>query len=120
MATKDSRNPKFKSPSLLRSLALYIIVLVLGITAFLSFYPANNPNQKPLGEVLNVIKEGKAQKIVVDGDEIKVEQKDGSSIETSKEKTESFVQTLKAADIDPKSVPFEIKDNASSEILFSL
>ncbi len=120
MATKDSRNPKFKSSSLLRSLALYIIVLVLGIAAFLSFYPTPNSNQKPLGEVLNVIKEGKAQKIVVNGDVIKVEQKDGTTIETSKEKTESFVQTLKASDIDPKTVPFEIKDNATSEIIFSL
>src|SRR3990167_6210327 len=116
-----NRNQKFKSTSLFRSLAFYVIILIIGIFLFYGLYnPANNANRRPLSEILNVIKDGKAQRVLVEGDNIKVEQKDGEVIEANKETGESFVKTLETAGIDPKSVEITVKDNTSSEIIFSL
>lgn len=121
MASSGSRNQKFKSTSLFRSLAFYVIVLVMGIFLFYGFYNPNGTiNKRSLSEVLTLIKEGKTENIVVEGDTLNVRLKDGSVIETKKEKEESFVATLEASDIDPKSVKFEIKDNTSLEVIFSL
>lgn len=121
MANTGSKNSKFKTSSLFRSLAFYVIVLVVGIFLFYGLYnPGGDSSKRPLTEVLTNIKDGKVQKITVEGDIIKADLKDGSSIETNKEKGESFVQTLQTAGIDSKSVEITVKDSGSMDLIFSL
>lgn len=115
---KPVKQQKPKQQSFFRSIGFYIIVIfaatfiIFGLTQ-----PRNTGEEKPLSDILNLIKENKVKKIVVDGDIIYVQQKDGPDLRTTKEEGVSFVETLKNAEIKPQDVPFGVKDNSTNKTI---
>ncbi len=65
----------------------------------------------PLSQVVSEIKEGKVDKLELEGNKVKVNFKEQGKVATSrKEEGESIYQVLKNSDVDPKTVTIEVKD----------
>lgn len=63
-----------------------------------------------LSQALNDIKEGKVKEVYVEGDKFDLTYKDDKHFLSRKESGDSFIKTLEAAGIDPKSVKIKIAD----------
>jgi len=88
----------------------YLVLIVIALMAF-DFFGSGGigAENKPISDVLRMIHEDKVQNVVVDGDAIKVQLKDGTNIKTDKESGVSFDEVLKNNNIDPKKISGEIK-----------
>jgi cell division protease FtsH len=119
MAT--NKNKKLKPREWVKSFLFYALIVIVGFTLFFGIFGSNQKeNEKPLSEALTIIKEGEEKKVVVDGDTIRIELNDGSTIVSRKEKGESFVKTLEAAGISPQDIPLTVKDNSAGEAWLGL
>ncbi|MGB9707291.1 MAG: ATP-dependent zinc metalloprotease FtsH [Microgenomates group bacterium] len=70
--------------------------------------------EKPITTVLNELKEGQVKKVEVIDNKILVYYKNNNLSLTYKENNESFIQTLKNANIDPSKINIVIKDTQGS------
>lgn len=107
--------------SFFKSLGFYLLIIFAA--AFIIFgltQPKSEGDQKPISEIITLINENKVKSILVDGDNLEVKLKDGSQIKAVKEEEQSFVETLKNADIKPQDVSWKVKDNSTSKTLFGL
>jgi len=101
---------------------IFIIVIVgLFALSFLSLLaPTNFFEKKPLSKILNDVKRNKIKKIQVDENRLTVFYKNDEIFTSFKETDESLVKTFESADIDPKSIELEIKDNTGSNAIVNL
>ena len=113
---------KSKSKNLLRTVALYVILALAATFVILSlFEPKTGAEEKNLSEFLTLIKEERVKEVTVEKNQVvAILKEDDKQIKTIKEESSSFVETLKDAGIDPKSVPLKVKDNSTSEALLGL
>jgi len=117
----EVKNKKPRAAGNWRNLGIYLLIILVGsLLVYGLFQPGQKAEVKTWQEVLNLIKEDKEQKVTIDGDRVIVELKDGGQIETRKERSQSFVETLNAAGIKPTDVPFSVKDNSASETVSTL
>jgi cell division protease FtsH len=94
----------------LKNIFVYLIILFLIYTLGNTFNSLNsNVEQKPLGEILKLIKEDKVQNVIVAGDKIEVLLQDGTKINTEKESTISFDEILSNNQIDTSKIVGEYK-----------
>src|SRR3990167_10155271 len=99
--------------AVLKGLAVYILI---ALSALIFFYqvsggPANPQGDVPISQIVSDIKEGRTQKITLEGDKITAIVKGSDQKLTSrKEAGESIYKILESAGVDPKSVTIEIKD----------
>ena len=68
-----------------------------------------NTEEKPLNEVVRLIKENKIQNITVTGDSIEGQLKDGTNIATEKESSVSFQEILADNNLSVSDIPGEFK-----------
>ncbi|MCL5411782.1 MAG: ATP-dependent zinc metalloprotease FtsH [Patescibacteria group bacterium] len=116
-----NKKKKLKPFEWLRSFIFYALLVGVGAILFFGlFNPEKKDNEKSLSEALTIIKSGQEKSVTVDGDTVKLDLKDGSSLTTRKEKDESFVKTLEASGINPKDIPLTIKDNSAGEAWLGL
>jgi len=113
---------KSKNKNLLRTIALYVILALAATFVILSlFEPKTGAEEKNLSEFLTLIKEERVKEVTVEKNQVvAILKEDDKQIKTIKEESSSFVETLKDAGIDPKSVPLKVKDNSTSEALLGL
>ncbi len=99
--------------------AIFIIFFIIPgfITAIQSF---GDSSKKDVSQVMSDIKEGKVEKINVEGSKLLVTYKDESMKISIKEDTESFSDLLKNYNIDPGSVNYEIVDQSWSNVLVDI
>lgn len=104
-------NPQNKLKSLFKGIAVYILI-GLAILVFFAGVMGEAPGTKtiPLSEALNNIKDGKVEKLSVEGDKVTITFKDKQVGLTRKESGESIYQVLKNSEVDPKSVVIDVKD----------
>ena len=98
--------------SLLRGLAIYALI---GLAALIFFYQVSGPvpsgNEVPISQIVADVKEGKIEKITLEGDKVTADLKDGDrKVISHKEEGESMYQILEASGVDPKTVTVEVKD----------
>ncbi|MDP2671005.1 MAG: ATP-dependent zinc metalloprotease FtsH [bacterium] len=117
----EIKNKKPKPNSSWKNLGVYFLIILVGSLIIYGFFqPKDTGAQKDLSEVIKLIKDDKEKKVTIDGDNITLELKDGSKVQTRKERDQSFIQTLAAAGIKPQDVPFNVKDNSASDTILSL
>jgi cell division protease FtsH len=117
----EIKNKKPKAGSNWRNLVIYFLIILVGSLIIYGFFqPRAAANEKPLSEVLNLLKEGKEKEVLIDGETILVTLKEGGLVQTRMEKNATFVGILSDAGIKPQDVPFKVKDNSASETFFSL
>jgi len=100
--------------NLLIGLLLGFMVLSL-VSSF--FRPGLSAQEVDLTKALVDIKEKKIKQILVDGDRLLLTYKDDKKLIARKEAGESLVQTLQAAEIDPKMVDIRVADQSMSRAM---
>lgn len=101
---------------------LRTVLLILFLLFFLGpfLFSLNNVRSKqdkiPLSQVISDIKQEKIKDVQVSEDRVKVTYNDGTEKTSIKENSDSFVQILKNADIDPARVPFAVEDGLFSRV----
>ncbi|TSC54052.1 MAG: cell division protease FtsH [Microgenomates group bacterium LiPW_16] len=95
----------------LKNIFLWLFIIVLGISFFLSFQQGVKfLEEKPLSTIIADVRDGKVQKIEVEETKLTVFYKDGKSFTSHKESQESLIKILETSGIDPKTVEIQIKD----------
>src|SRR3990167_2275988 len=94
-----------------------IIYILIAVAALIFFYqvsggPSDKPgNEVPISQIISDVKDGKIQKISLEGDKITAEVKNSDQKLTSHKKAgESIYKILESSGVDPKLVTIEIKD----------
>ncbi len=97
--------------SFFRGLAVYALI---AIAALIFFYQVSGPtqptNEVPISQVVQDVKDGKVQKISVEGDKITADLKGDQKVSSHKEAGESIYQVFQSSGVDPKTVTIEIRD----------
>ncbi len=99
--------------SVLKGLAVYILIALAALIFFyqVSGGSGSSQNEVPISQIINDVKDGKVQKISLEGDKVTVEVKNSDQKLTShKEAGESIYKILESSGVDPKSVTIEVKD----------
>jgi cell division protease FtsH len=86
-----------------------LVAFMIGSFLFQNQGPAIE-GKKNLSQVLVDIKDNKVAKIGVEGDTLQVEYFDGKVFTSRKEPQVSIEEVLKAADLNPASINYEVKD----------
>jgi cell division protease FtsH len=118
METLKKRN---KNTNILRTAALYVILALVATFIFFTFLqPQKNTEQKKITDVIALIKDKKVKDVVVNGNNITANLKDGTSVKTSKESSVSFDEILKNSDINPTSVTWSVVNNDTTQTIINV
>lgn len=101
-----------------KKLLVWFLVGML-VLSFLSslFHPGVTAEEIDLTQALKDIKDGKVERILVDGDRLVLNYKEGKQFFARKEPGESLVATFQAAEIDPKSVEIKVVDQTTAKVV---
>jgi len=109
--------PKAQLPGPWRGFLIYVFLAILGLFLFYSFFSqAKMTKEVPLSQVITDVKDGKVDKIEVDGARLNVQLKDGQTITSRKEDNEVLTETLKNSNVDPSTVAITVKDRSFSQV----
>lgn len=115
------KQQKKKPQSFLRSFGFYILIILAAAFLIFTFtQPQKSGEVKPISDVISLIKENKIRTIEVDGTNINATEKDGTQVKAIIEDNSSFIDVLKAADIKPQDVPYNVKDTATSKLISTM
>ena len=111
---KGLKLPQNKLGSLLKGIAVYILVALAALIFFYNLSGGTVPgNEVPISQIISDIKDNKINKVTLESDRVIAGFKDSGKEEQShKETGESFFQMLQASGVDPKSVSIEVKDSS--------
>ncbi|MFH0943302.1 MAG: ATP-dependent zinc metalloprotease FtsH [Candidatus Beckwithbacteria bacterium] len=100
-----------------KRIIIWLIVVFFVLPFFLSLFSGPLPVDKVgLSQLLTDIKGAKVEKISVEEEKLMVKYKDKEGLyESRKEASESFVEVLSNAGIDPTTVNFETKDTSATQ-----
>ncbi len=99
--------------SLLKGLAVYILIALAALVFFyqISGGPTTTNDEVPISQIVSQVKDGKVQKITLEGDKVTADLKNSDQkLASHKEAGESIYQILRSSDVDPKAVTIEVKD----------
>lgn len=96
--------------SIFKNMFFYVFVILIGYLVFGSLFQNQvNRDERPISEVINLIREEKVQDVTLRGDEIEVLLKDGTTFYSQKEETISFDDILANNLLDPAKVAGKIE-----------
>ncbi len=98
--------------SVIKTIGIYVLIGVAILVFVSSFSDSSTSGEQiPLSQVINEIKEGKVEKIGLEGEKVMVDYKDSdATAESRKEAGESIYRIFESAGVDPSKVNIEIKD----------
>src|SRR3989344_5689169 len=102
-----------KTWGFLKGLAVYILIAIASLMFFyqISGNPTSVGDEVPISQIINQIKEGKIEKVTLEGDKISAQLKNNAQkLISRKEEGESIYKILESSGVDPKSVTIEVKD----------
>jgi cell division protease FtsH len=102
----------------LKNIILWALIGFLFFSFLMSLGgPLTVEEEIPLSRALTDVKQDKVKKILVEGEKLVLTYKEQDKVFTSrKEGQETLVEILKNAEIDPKSVEIEVKDQSFSRV----
>lgn len=115
--SKGKKQFRFKLKINLWTVAIAVLLIFFVVPAiFAAFQNAGSSSKENVSQVLTDIKAGKVGKVSVDGVNLTVTYKDGSTKTSTKEDAESFSDLLKNSGIDPASVNYEVIDQSFAKV----
>jgi cell division protease FtsH len=113
------KNKKFNS--WVKTIGMYALIGLAGLIFFTSIYSGGQLHeQTPISQVVQDVKDGKINKLEVEGDQVSAIYKDNRTVETRKEAGQSIYEVLKDSSVDPKVVMIEVKDISWQQTWLSL
>ena len=102
---------------ILKGLAIYVLI---AFAALMFFYQISGSqpsgNDVPISQIINDAKDGKIQKLILEGNKVVAEYKNGGkTLDSHKEDAESIYQILQSSGVDPKSVTIEVRDLSAQQ-----
>lgn len=92
--------------------------VILFLPAFLSFFETKGLGTKvETSQILNDIKEGKVDKVLIQNEKLLLTYKDGTTKIGTKEENQSFAELLSKASIDPSKVNYTVVDQSTTKIV---
>lgn len=113
MNNKSSKKqPQNKIMAFVKGFAVYILIALAALVFFAGISGGyDSGTDVPISQAVNEIREGKIEKVTVEGDKIKLEYKEqGKVAQAHKEPGESIYQILESSGVDPKSVTINVQD----------
>ena len=104
--------------STLKGILVYVLVAFVALIFFynLSGTTPELGSEIPISEAVTDIKDGKVQKILVEGNKITLALKDSDKkLISRKEESESLYKILESRGIDPKNLTIEVKDSSMQQ-----
>lgn len=111
------KNGKSKINSVMKTIGVYALIAFAALI-FLGGFSNNSQNNTeiPLSQVISEIKEGKVDKISLEGEKVKIDYKgDEKDAISRKEAGESIYKVFESAGVDLSKVSIEIKDMSWQE-----
>ncbi len=109
--------PQNKLTSTLKGLAMYGLIALAALVFF--YQMSGGPqfgDEVPISQTINSIKEGKVEKITLEGNKVIAKNKGEDKTTVSrKEDGESIYKILESSGVDPKSVAIEVKDTSMQQ-----
>lgn len=104
--------PQNRFLSVIKGIGVYILIALAALIFFAGLSGGGKTGEEvPLSQIITDIKEGKVEKINLEGEKvIAVYEEKGKTVSSRKESGESIYQVLKNSDVDPKLVTIEVKD----------
>lgn len=111
---KKNGKPQNKMMGLLKGFAVYILIALAALVFFAGLSGGyDSGTVVPISQAVNEIREGKVEKLAVEGDKISLQYKEqGKTASAYKESGESIYGILESSQVDPKSVTIDVKDNS--------
>lgn len=110
--TRIPKLPQNRFLGAIKGLAVYVLIALVALIFFYNLSgTTTSGGQVPISQIISDTKEGKIEKISIEGDKISAKVKDSDKVLVSrKEGGESFYKILESSGVDPKSVTIEVKD----------
>src|SRR3989344_5111902 len=108
--------------SFLKGVAVYVLIALVALIFWSQVVGTPEGNQEvPISQIINDIKEGRVEKISLEGDKVIAEVKDSDqTLESRKEEGESIYKILESSGVDPKSVTIEVTDTSVQQAWWSI
>lgn len=104
-----------------KNLLIWFLIIMLGLSFFSSLlHPGLTAEEIDLTKALVDVKEGRVEEVLIDGDRLLLTYDNDEKFFARKEAGESLVQTLAAAEIDPKSVDIRVADQSMVRMMGDL
>lgn len=104
---KNSRNRLLGS---LRTLAIYALIALAALIFFVNLGSGTSSNTVPISQVVSDIRDGKVNRVEVQGDTLDVFLKNNQEEIAHKESGVSVYQILSEANVNPSGVTIDVKD----------
>ena len=117
MANNHKKKFNGRIISILKGVAVYALIAVASLIFFYQLSGSSIPsNEVPISQIINMIKEGKVEKLSLEGDKVSAQIKDSDEkLMSRKEAGESIYKILDSSGVDPKLTTVEIKDISFQE-----
>ena len=95
--------------------------VILFLPALLSLFETKGLGTKvETSQILNDIKEGKVDKVLIQNEKLLLTYKDGAAKIGTKEENQSFAELLSKASIDPSKVNYTVVDQSTTKIVWGV
>src|SRR5690348_1385142 len=120
--SKITKNPKNRLLSVLKGLAVYALIGLAALIFFVNLSGGTpTGNEVPISQIVQDVKNGKIDKITVEGDKVVADYKEpGKELNSNKESTDSIYQVFKNANVDPGNVTIAVKDTSMQQAWISI
>ncbi len=114
--------PQNRLTSVLKGAAMYILIALVALVFFYNLSGGSTPGDSaPISQVVQDIKEGKIDKIAIEGDNVTASYKNSDKKVTArKEGGESIYKILESSGVDPKTVVVDVKDTSMQQAWFGI
>ena len=115
---KGQKQVKVKLRVNLWTIAATILIIFFIIPGVITaIQTVGSSSKENISQLMGDIKEGKVEKVSVDGSKLLITYKDSSIKTSTKEDTENFSDILKNYGVDPASVNYEIVDQSFAKVV---
>ncbi len=101
--------------AVVKGVTVYVLITLAALIFFyqISGGPTASENTVPISQIVSDVKDGKIQKISLEGDKVTASLKDSDQkLASHKEAGESIYKILESSGVDPKEVTIEVKDQS--------
>lgn len=118
---KNQKQVQVKLKVNIWTIAATIFIIFFIIPGFIAAVQTfSNSSKISTPQLMTDIKEGKVEKVEVEGSKLLITGKDGSIKTSTKEDTENFSDILKNYDIDPSTVNYEIVSQSLTRVIIDI